>query len=132
MAIFQWNQTLSVGNQKIDQQHQQLFEALAKLQDAMKAGKGKEEVMSTLRFLSNYVDKHFADEEELMKKHNYPDFENHKKIHENFKAKVKEYINKYNASGADLSTIVTVQQEVGDWLIKHIGYEDKKYAPYIK
>lgn len=132
MANFSWSANLSVNVPKIDAQHQQLFKALTDLQEAMKAGKGKEEVLKTIDFLSNYVDKHFADEEELMKKNNYPDFEKHKQIHEKFKSFVKEQRQKVSAQGADLIIVVQLQQKLGDWLISHIASEDKKYAPFIK
>ncbi len=132
MATFNWSTNLSVGVPQIDAQHQQLFKALADLQEAMKAGKGKEEVLKTIDFLSNYVVKHFADEEELMKKNNYPDFEKHKQIHEKFKSFVSEQRNKVAAQGADLSTVIQLQQQLGDWLISHIAGEDKKYSPFIK
>lgn len=132
MANFTWSQSLSVNVPKIDSQHQQLFKALSDLQDAMKAGKGKEEVVKMLNFLSDYVDKHFADEEDLMKKNNYPDFEKHKQIHEKFKSFVKEQKQKLSAQGADLSIVIQIQQQVGDWLVAHIAGEDKKYAPFIK
>lgn len=132
MANFTWSSSLSVNVPEIDKQHQQLFKALADLQEAMKAGKGKEEVVKVLNFLSDYVDKHFSDEEILMKKNNYPDFEKHKQIHEKFKAFVKEQKQKLSAQGADLSLVIQIQQQVGDWLVAHIAGEDKKYAPYIK
>ncbi len=132
MANFSWSANLSVNVPKIDAQHQQLFKALTDLQEAMKAGKGKEEVLKTIDFLSNYVDKHFADEEELLKKNNYPDFEKHKQIHEKFKNFIKEQRQKVSAQGADLSIVIQLQQQLGDWLISHIASEDKKYAPFIK
>lgn len=51
------------------------------LHDAMKVGKGKEVLEKILAGLIQYTVTHFADEDRLMKLHNYPGYEQHKKEH---------------------------------------------------
>lgn len=65
--ILNWDNSLSVGNDNIDNQHKELFYRLNKLLEAMKEGKGKSEVINTLDFLEVYVIKHFNYEEEIQK-----------------------------------------------------------------
>ena len=63
---------LMTGNKLIDSQHQQLFVAVNRLMDACAQVKGRYQIQSTVQFLSEYVTKHFADEERLQTKCRYP------------------------------------------------------------
>ena len=76
---------LETGNAKIDSQHKELFDAMNKLEAACSQGKGRVEVEKTLQFLSDYITKHFGDEETLQRQSGYPDFMKHKGFHETFK-----------------------------------------------
>ena len=49
---------LLTGSQQIDMQHRQLFEAVNRLMDACSMGKGRDQIQSTITFLSDYVVKH--------------------------------------------------------------------------
>lgn len=56
--ILNWDNSFSVGEKNIDNQHKELFYRLNKLLEAMKQGKGKSEVINTLDFLEEYVIRH--------------------------------------------------------------------------
>jgi hemerythrin len=49
----QWNSSLSVGVDLIDTQHQELFRRIDSFYDAMKAGRGQDEVLKVLDFMLN-------------------------------------------------------------------------------
>lgn len=94
--------------------------------------KGAEIVNGTLDFLGSYVVEHFSDEEKLQKQYNYPDYENHKKLHEKFIADFTELKNQFNNDGSTLTVITKLNRILVQWLMKHIKIEDKKIATYIK
>ncbi|MDR1959689.1 MAG: hemerythrin family protein [Planctomycetaceae bacterium] len=129
---YTWSKELETGNSVIDSQHQQLIMAINDLLNACSSGKGRDLLNKTLDFLSFYTAKHFADEEKLQLTYNYPDYANHKKLHEGFKIFVNELAVKMKVEGPTTDLVRKVSFGVGDWLINHIKKEDTKVAVHIK
>ena len=130
MSLFQWNESYSVGHQQIDAQHKHLFQLAEELHSAMAAGKGKQMLSQTLGNLISYTKSHFASEEGLMKKYNYPDYPAHKVEHDKLTAKVLAFQSDFNAGRTMLS--VDLMQFLKTWLAHHIGQIDHKVAAYIR
>jgi len=128
--LIQWNEKLSVGNRKIDQQHQTLVKLINDLNESFAEGKAKSVLSKILDELAGYTVTHFKDEEDIMAKGNYPDLEAHKKIHINFVNKVVETIDNVKSGKGMVSKDLMVFLK--EWLIDHIMGTDQKYAPYIK
>ncbi|MDR1531690.1 MAG: bacteriohemerythrin [Clostridiales bacterium] len=129
---YNWNNSWATGNALIDSQHKQLFEAINALLDACSKGLASEQLDKTLNFLSSYTIKHFSDEERLQTQYGYPDFANHKKLHDNFKKFVSELAAEIKAEGPTVPLVAKVNFGVGDWLVQHIYTQDKKVAEHIK
>jgi len=129
---YKWDASLESGYDKVDNQHKQLVEALNNLIEASASGKGDAAVLGTLDFLTGYAIKHFADEEQLQVDYDFPDYLNHKRIHDNFKATVGEFIKKVKAEGPTESVINEVSSAVGAWLLNHIKGDDFRMATYVK
>ena len=129
---YQWDSTLESGYGKVDSQHKQLMVALNNLMEASSSGKGDKAVMQTLDFLTAYAIKHFADEEQLMTDYEYPDYLNHKRVHEGFKATVGEIIKRVRKEGPTESIISEVSSIVGAWLLNHIRGDDFRMATFVK
>ncbi|MBE3592039.1 MAG: hemerythrin family protein [Thermoanaerobacter sp.] len=127
-----WTESLSVGNELIDSQHKELIKKVNDVLEACNQKKGKEKIEEVMKFLKDYTVKHFNDEEALMKKYQYPSYEEHKKIHEDFVKKVYELDKEIKKEGINLSIIMLVNKTLVDWLINHISKEDKKVGEYIK
>ena len=129
---YQWDSTLETGYEKVDNQHKQLVAALNALIEASKSGKGDKMVLETMDFLTGYAIKHFADEEKLQKQFNYPDYLNHKNIHENFKATVKKLTDRVRSEGPSETVVNEVSISLGSWLINHIKGDDFRMAAFVK
>ncbi|MDR0761231.1 MAG: hemerythrin family protein [Treponema sp.] len=127
-----WDKSLETGNSQIDAQHQQLFVALNRLVHTYQEGKGKDELKKSLDFLTDYTIKHFFDEEQLQQHYKYPDFENHKKYHDDFKKVVRNFSVELILKGASDSLMQDVQATIGGWLVTHIKGQDAKVAAYIR
>ena len=74
MALIKWTSALSVAVPEIDLQHQKLVSLINQLHESMLSGKGREVLGGVLNELIDYTKRHFADEEELMRRHNYPEY----------------------------------------------------------
>lgn len=66
MAIFEWDDSLSIGNDKIDGQHKELIKRIDHLAQHILEKRGREKTNNTLRFMLDYSEDHFSTEEELM------------------------------------------------------------------
>lgn len=126
-----WNDALSVGNIIIDSQHKELIKRYNDLIDACNQRKGGEEVSNTLEFLGEYVKVHFKSEEEQMLKHNYPEFREHKKKHDEFIAKYTALREEFE-QGKQLLVIIRANTMLSDWLLNHIGVVDKKLGAFLQ
>jgi hemerythrin len=129
MPLFNWSTQYETGILLVDSQHKKLVDAINDLHDAMKEGKGKDKIEKTLDFLVDYTVLHFSAEEKLMQQKNYPDYSNHKKVHDKLVTEVKDIKTKYLAGKVlpmEVSTFMS------DWLKNHILGTDKKYIPFLK
>ena len=129
---YTWDDILATGHTLIDEQHKQLFAALNNLLKAYNSGKDSGGLAKELDFLTNYTIKHFFDEEQLQQKYNYPDYENHKRYHEEFKKVVRNFNVEFIMKGSSEALIKDIQTKIGDWLVSHIKVQDFKLAAHIK
>lgn len=129
MSIIQWNSSLSVNVDAMDQQHQKLVKLTNQLHDAMKVGKGKEAIESVLKDLVSYTKIHFAAEEKLMQEHEFPGLGEHKAKHQQLIAKVSDLCKKYN--GGEMGLSINLCDFLQDWLKVHISQEDKQYGVHM-
>jgi len=129
MNFFEWKEEYSVGIRAMDAQHKRIIEMIDELWYAMKQGKGREKVGDILEKLSDYVNTHFVSEERLMKEYDFPEYEEHRKEHEEYAEKVKEFIRRYKNREMGLS--IHLLTFLKDWLSNHICITDKKYGPFL-
>jgi hemerythrin len=130
--MIKWTESLSIGNETIDSQHKELIQKINDVLEACNRQQGKEKVVEVMQFLKDYTVKHFKDEENLMKKYQYPMYEEHKKIHEDLVKKVEDLDERIKREGVSLSVVMTVNKTLVDWFVNHISKEDKKVGEYIK
>ena len=132
IMAFTWSKDLETGNSTIDTQHKTLIDALNALMDACSQGKAKEQISETMKFLIDYTKRHFADEEKLQKMSGYPDYDNHKKMHDAFVQTVADIAKELDAQGPTIVMVGKVNNAVGNWLVTHIKREDAKVAAHIR
>ena len=123
---------LETGVPLIDAQHKSLFDAMNRLADACSQGKGRAEAEKILKFLDDYIVKHFNDEQNLHIQYGYPDRMQHRKYHDTFKDSVKKMIDQYKKEGASVTLIGEINQKVGMWLLNHIKREDSKFGAFMR
>lgn len=129
---YKWSDDLLTGNMQIDTEHKELIKAINDLLDACSMGKGRAELEKTVKFLSSYTKTHFAHEEVLQMKYNYPDYNNHKKYHKHFVEQVENIHKKLLTEGSNIVLVGEINSKVGNWIISHIKREDVKVAQHIK
>ncbi|MDR1603549.1 MAG: bacteriohemerythrin [Gracilibacteraceae bacterium] len=131
-VVYEWTKDLETGHALIDTQHRQLIKAINDLLAACAGGKGRAALDGTLDFLARYTEKHFGDEEKLQLQFKYPDYKNHKKLHDGFKAVVADLAKQLRAEGPTVMLVGKVNASIAGWLINHIKREDVKVAVHIR
>lgn len=126
MPLITWGPMLTVGHKEIDEQHQRLVALVNQLNDAMRAGQGRESLQPVLNELVRYTVYHFGTEERLMAASKYAMTAQHKAEHAKFVAEVGAFKKKFDSGNASLS--VEVMNFLREWLGKHILQSDKKLA----
>lgn len=129
---YTWTKDLETGNTAIDKQHRALIQAINDLLESCAKGKGRSEIGNTLKFLSDYITRHFGDEETLQKKYGYPGYAQHKQYHEDFKQSVKQIQAEFDKEGATIQLVAKVNSVIASWLINHIKKEDVKVAMHLR
>lgn len=127
-----WSKELETGNQTIDTQHKQLIQAFNNLMNACAEGKGRAELESMLKFLTEYTAKHFTDEENMQKQYEYPNYGNHKVLHETFKKNISALSGELEKEGPTIVLVGKLNSSIGDWLMNHIKREDMLVAAHVR
>ena len=128
--LFVWNRQLVTGLSDIDEQHRKLVDFINALNRAMRAKVGSAEAGRILKDLADYTVYHFGFEEELFKKHGYPESEGHKKAHKALVEKVVAFQRDFQDGKAGLS--MDLMDFLCDWLREHIKKTDMAYVPHLK
>jgi len=125
-----WEDSFSVGLEKIDNQHKELVKMVNELYKACKMGALKGDIiyLRTVSKALEYARVHFSDEEEYMGLVYYPELDEHKKQHEEFVVVIKKSIQLFETGEA---APIELANFLKDWLLNHIAISDKKYAPYL-
>lgn len=126
-----WNSSMEVGIAKVDAQHKELVDQINKLHTAMMERKGREVIASTINFLKDYALTHFATEEGLMRVFKYPNYEAHKKLHEDFKTDFLKLAGELNDSPNSSLLTLEVENRLSNWLINHIKRVDKETMGWL-
>ena len=97
----------------------------------MKSGKGHEYYDELLQFLKKYVTTHFAHEEKIQLELNYPGYEKHKMLHQEFYNKVLEMEQSHQGGFTTDRELIYISLYVRDWLYHHILLEDVQIGAYV-
>lgn len=126
----EWTPRYSIGVKAIDEQHQELFRRIDRLDAAMRTG-NRDEVTELLAFLGTYVVQHFGDEEREMVATGYPLHFLHKATHDRFVAQFLEIKRDFDASGATAWLSIRVHKVVTQWLKQHILGMDQELGKFL-
>jgi hemerythrin len=127
--LIQWTQELSVGNEKIDSEHQRWIEILNDFYNGLKSGQPKEKLNDLILAMLDYTKYHFKSEEEYMASVGFPGIEEHKNLHQEYVDKITVFYEKIKSNKMILSIEVT--NFLKSWLINHIKGVDQKYADFM-
>jgi hemerythrin-like metal-binding protein len=127
----EWDPNLSVGVRKIDNQHKMLVHRIKELSEAIDREENSSFLFDTMNFLIEYTDNHFRDEEKLMEKYDYPEFESHKMKHDEFKQILKNMAQELIDKGATQKLAERVNVFLINWVIDHVKGVDQELGVFL-
>ena len=129
MPLIKWRDSYSVGVDEIDKEHKVLVEIVNELFTIVRDKKSLLDSTVCIDKLIQYTVTHFADEEAIMEKMEFPSIDDHKALH----GKLLHTVRIFNRRIKDKEDIATQELYIflRDWLITHILEEDMKYKEHL-
>ena len=130
MGLADWDDSYSVGYKKLDDQHKNLFRLINEL-NALSVQKVSSVTFQDLMDeILDYTAYHFFAEEEVMRKHGYPNAEKHKLEHDEMRRTMRNFYAR--CIDEDFVCLNEVLAALIDWLHSHLGRSDALYAEYFR
>jgi len=130
MPRITWDDSFSVSNDEIDEQHKKWIGIINDLHEALigDVSIGKDVTIQSLKAMDDYTRFHFAHEEAFLRSVNYPGYDAHIELHEAFLKMMQKYLSDIEHDHVVLNT--DIMKVLKNWLQHHILEEDMKYASY--
>ncbi|MFC1681980.1 bacteriohemerythrin [Pseudomonadota bacterium] len=130
MAIVIWREEYNVNVREIDEQHKTMLELVNNIHCAVEARIGKDDLVELLGQLVDFTRGHFSTEEQLMKKHDYPDLAEHHKEHRLLLQYLVDLLDAVS-SGKRL-TFYSDYDVSTDWALTHISEHDQDLGVFLR
>lgn len=119
-----------VGVAKIDEQHKELVKRLNTVIGLGASSVTKSETEKTLKFVEDYIIKHFHDEEQLQIQCGYPKYEWHKNQHKVYINAFQKVKKEYHANGPSAKYTLELNNSIIKWIVTHIKMVDVEFGKY--
>ncbi|MCB4204232.1 bacteriohemerythrin [Deferribacterales bacterium Es71-Z0220] len=128
--FIEWDSSFETGITEFDNQHKKLAALINRIYNAIRDSRAQNEVEAILNELVDYTVYHFDSEEKAFKQFSYPEYAEHRKIHEALKSQVGKFINDLKSGRSSIG--YNLMEFLKSWLLNHIKVEDKKYSKFLK
>jgi hemerythrin len=125
-----WNDKYNVGIPKIDEEHKKLIDIINKAVAASRHKDNSGEIIGILREMSDFAQTHFTTEENYMLECGYPDYEQHKKEHQDFTIETIAFLDDVGKRNSKLAHEILEHLKI--WLVSHIQGTDRGYIDCFK
>lgn len=132
MEKIEWTPAISIGVEKLDYQHKELFCFVNDLMDLVDEEKYSESFIIAFKFLEKYTINHFGEEERYMEIYSYPGTKQHKEQHTVFKNTLANMKERYEEFGATESFLKIFQSQLAAWIMTHVKNVDGMFGDFLK
>jgi hemerythrin len=127
-----WKEEWDTGITVLDEQHMEMTRKLNQIIEILSQPEGGENQKQTLEGvlipLKKLFREHFNEEEEEMRRLNYPGYVTHKKEHVIFLAELAQLIREIQLKRLNLDTYTP--HDLKHWFVSHMVIADKAFANY--
>jgi hemerythrin len=129
METRDWQDAILVGVDSMDAQHQELARLIVALETGLRDDAPEAEVSRLLLDLIDRTTEHFLDEQDLMRRWRYPDYEAHVEEHNHLLSRISSLGESYAAGRTALT--LQVIDSLKPWLVDHIQGLDRALSEYL-
>ncbi|MGB8517742.1 MAG: bacteriohemerythrin [Gallionella sp.] len=119
---------MNTGIEVIDGQHKKIVEYVNQLEDAMSRGGKRKPIENAIVKLVNYTVSHFAFEESIQEKAQYPFLRAHKRVHDVLVKRITDFQARF---GLGEEVAGELHKLMSTWLLNHIRYDDMDYVASV-
>ncbi len=130
-TLFQWDESFLIGIEELDHEHKVLIDDINRLHEELASRSQKSEIEKCLGEICTRMQAHFALEEHVMKEHDYPFFDEHKREHDELLDNCTEYMVQY-LNDASASPSTPIEDSLKHWVLNHIVTSDKKMSLMVQ
>jgi hemerythrin len=130
MASLRWTTSHAVFVTELDDDHKEIFAALAEVETAVDAGTPAAKMRSSIDLLVSRIEGHFGHEERLMRAARYPSFRWHKQQHDCAHKRVAGFVARIQAGDAEARTGLV--RYLASFLHDHTRLPDRMLAAYLR
>ena len=127
-----WKDEYATGISQIDEQHKSIFRMAEDFESALDEGGGERVYDILLDALEGYCKGHFQFEERCMEKYQCPVAHKNKEAHSVFLETLRDYQQRYAASGYLDAAARELVNTVNRWLDEHICHIDDHLRNCVK
>lgn len=127
--ILTWNDELALGVEAMDDEHKVWLRLVRNFQQALAAGEAASAVYAAIVDALIYTERHFANEEKLMREEGYPLLDEHREQHRRAAAG----LHSFTAGAHDEQEIIDfIGNFLPNWLVQHIDTSDRRFAEWLQ
>lgn len=126
MSLIDWKEEYSLGVPAMDRDHRQLIAAMNQVHELAEQKADQATIDDAICELADLTAEHFAAEEQLMEKIQYPDLSRHRHIHKSMLHELGKHHSDFQAG--DGAVDPAFFRFLVHWLSAHICHIDRKYA----
>ena len=126
MTLFSWKPAYSVNDAELDCHHKKLFAILNSVYESMMNSQMLDNMLPKIDELSEHTTLHFSAEERYMLENGYSGINAHIAEHREFTQTIETLRSRYHDNNLEVTRELIIV--LGDWLLRHVLKEDKKYS----
>lgn len=130
MALLKWRDEYSIGSAQIDDEHRQLFAVINEFHDQQQGSLAANDILRMLNRLIKYSEKHFRNEEGIMRGLGYPIVDEHHREHEQLVGAIFDLT--FSVEANDKTIDLQLHTFLKNWLLDHILQHDMAFADFLK
>lgn len=125
-----WDTIYSVNIEEFNNQHKKLFAIINNIYE-LKNNPNRDSLIKAIKELDDYSDYHLKKEEEVFEKYDYPEKENHKMFHNNYRKKITLFKERIENEEDLVKLIKEISIFLRNWWLNHIQNIDHQYTDYL-
>ncbi len=124
MALIEWREEFCTGIRGVDYEHEALIGQINAVYELIEQNSDKDLVIDSLGEIYGSISAHFTLEEQMMQRHGYDQYAEHKAEHDRLLDEIRDITEEFEVT-VDLDK-AAFQQKLADWFQLHFKTHDSR------